>query len=142
MTREDREIISEALNRICACIAAIATVLEGTEAEGQPRGSPENAEPAAVSSGPANTPETAAEASEPPEGKQAAPPAEKTAETPPLPACTYEEAREVLSVKAKNGYRAEVKALLTKHGIRQLSDVHDPEMFAILKAEAGDIGNG
>ena len=55
---------------------------------------------------------------------------------------TYEEVRAILAEKSRTGFRAEVKALLTAHGYKQLSDVTDPEVFAALVAEAEEIGNG
>ena len=50
--------------------------------------------------------------------------------------------RAILAEKARTGYRAEVKALLTRHGVSQLSDVTDPREFARIVAEAEEIGNG
>ena len=41
----------------------------------------------------------------------------------------------------RKGFRAEVKALLTAHGLKQLSDAADPAVFAALVAEAEAIGN-
>ena len=38
--------------------------------------------------------------------------------------------------------KSEVKALLTAHGVKQLSDVKAPEEFAAIVAEAEAIGNG
>ena len=54
---------------------------------------------------------------------------------------TYEEVRAILAEKSRTGYRAEVKALLTAHGVKQRSDVTDPEVFAALVAEAEVIGS-
>ena len=48
----------------------------------------------------------------------------------------------MLAEKARTGYRAEVKALLTKHGVKQLSDITDPEEYATLMTEAEEIGDG
>ncbi len=56
--------------------------------------------------------------------------------------CTYEEVRAVLADKARNGFRTEVKALLAARGLKQLSDVTDPDVFAAIMAEAEGIGNG
>lgn len=55
---------------------------------------------------------------------------------------TYEEARAILAEKSRSGLRAEVKAILTAHGVNQLSDVRDPkELAAIIKeAEAIKLG--
>ena len=101
MTDKDRNpLLVQALERVCADIAAIAALLE----DDKPRG-----EPAAES----------------------APAAEKE--------CTYEEARAILAEKARAGFRSEVKAILTKHGLNQLSDVTDPKEYAAIVAEAEAI---
>ena len=54
---------------------------------------------------------------------------------------TYEEVRAVLAEKARTGFRAEVKALLTAHGVKQLSDVTDASVFTEIMTEAEGIGN-
>lgn len=63
-------------------------------------------------------------------------------EAQPEKACTYEEARAALAEKARTGFRAEVKAILTAHGLKQLSDVKDPREYAAIMAEAEGIGDG
>lgn len=63
-------------------------------------------------------------------------------EAQPEKACTYEETRAVLAEKARTGFRAEVKAILTAHGLKQLSDVKDPRDYAAIMAEAEGIGDG
>ena len=141
MTKKDRMTLVEGLNRICADIAAIAGILQDPETPSRSRGSPEpNAKQLTVPLEPVTTPETEPDPPVPAETPEE-PPA--TPESPPQgePA-TYEQVRKVLVDKARNGYRAEVKALLGKHGCEQLSDIHDPEIFAALIAEAGEIGNG
>lgn len=55
---------------------------------------------------------------------------------------TFEEARAVLAEKSRIGFRAEVKAILTKHGVKQLSEVTDPNVLAEMVKEAEAIGNG
>ncbi len=62
----------------------------------------------------------------------------KEEEMPKKPArtATLEEARILLSRKARNGYRAEVKALLTKYGYEKLTDISDPNIFGALLEEA------
>ena len=45
---------------------------------------------------------------------------------------TLEEARAVLADKARKGFRSEVKALLTAHGAKQLSDITDPAELGAL----------
>ena len=65
-------------------------------------------------------------------------PFEMQEEMPKKPArtATLEEARVLLSRKARNGYRAEVKALLTKYGYEKLTDISDPKIFGALVEEA------
>ena len=63
------------------------------------------------------------------------------AETP-MKEYTYEEARAVLAEKSRTGFRAEVKAILTRHGVTQLSDVKDPKVLAAIVAEAEEIKVG
>ena len=57
-------------------------------------------------------------------------------------AYTYEQVRAILAEKSRTGFRAEVKAILTAHGVKQLSDVKDPSEFAAIVADAEGIGNG
>ena len=52
---------------------------------------------------------------------------------------TYEEARAILAEKSRAGFRAEVKAILTAHGVTQLSDVRDPKVLAAIVAEASAL---
>ncbi len=68
--------------------------------------------------------------------------AEAPKEEAPIKVYSYEDARAVLAEKARTGYRAEVKSILTAHGLKQLSDVNDPADFAAIIAEAEVIGNG
>ena len=58
------------------------------------------------------------------------------------PTYTYEDVRAILAEKSRTGFRAEVKASLTAHGLKQLSDVKDPSEFAAIVADAEGIGNG
>ena len=91
MTKKDKALIVEGLNRICADVAALAAILE---------------------SGTSGT-------------------------VPHVPLSpTYEQVRAVLAEKARTGYRAEVKSLLTKHGVKQLSEITDPAEYAVLMKEA------
>ena len=53
---------------------------------------------------------------------------------------TLEQVRGVLAEKARNGFRAEVKALLTAHGAKQLSDITDPAELGALMKEAEKFG--
>ena len=77
-------------------------------------------------------------------------PAEKTkpeenpepeAVQPEKKTATYQEARAVMGEKARTGFRAEVKAILAKHNLNQLSDCKDPAVFAEIIAETEAIGN-
>ncbi len=66
---------------------------------------------------------------------------EAPAETPnPKRSATLEEARKLLSRKSRDGYRAEVKALLTKHGYAKLTEISDPLVFGALVEEAEGLG--
>lgn len=67
-------------------------------------------------------------------------PEPKKEEVEKLP--TFEEARAILAEKSRTGFRAEVKAILTKHGVKQLSEVKDPKVLAEMVSEAEAIGNG
>ena len=53
---------------------------------------------------------------------------------------TMEEVRGLLAEKSRNGFRAEVKALLTAHGVEKLSEITDPAELGKLKAEAEELG--
>ncbi len=54
---------------------------------------------------------------------------------------TLEQVRAVLADKSRDGYTAEVRALLEKHGAAKLSEI-DPDRFAALLADAEGLGNG
>ena len=70
--------------------------------------------------------------------KEEAPPETKTREK----VFSKEEVRAILADKSRSGFRAEVKALLTAHGAKQLSDISNPKELAALVKEAEVIGNG
>ena len=77
--------------------------------------------------------------------QQTAPPEDEKPDVPvetPVKEYTYEEARAVLAEKSRTGFRAEVKAILTRHGVTQLSDVKDPKVLAAIVAEAEEIKVG
>ena len=113
MTKKDKQVLIEGLKKLSADVADIAALLEGTDA-------------------PAKTQDTPAKDPAPiPETKEA-----------PAKVYTYEETRAILAEKSRTGFRAEVKAILTAHGVKQLSDVKDPDEFAAIVAEAEGIGNG
>ena len=103
MNQRDKALLAEALKRICADVALLATMFEDKTA-----------------------PETQDE---------------PAAETPQAPekVYTYEEVRAILAEKSRTGFRAEVKAILTGHGVKQLSDVKEPATLAKIVAEAESI---
>ena len=80
----------------------------------------------------------ASKATADPVKEEAAPAAEEVHEK----VYTKEEVRAILADKSRSGFRAEVKALLTAHGAKQLSDITDPQELAALVKEAEVIGNG
>ena len=112
MTKKDKQVLIEGLKKLSADVADLAALLEGTEAP----------------------------------AKKQDDPVEETApasmEEAPAKVYTYEEVRAILAEKSRTGFRAEVKAILTAHGVKQLSDVKTPEEFAAIVAEAEVVGNG
>ena len=135
MTKKDKAYLAEGLHQLCADLAAIATLFEQPE-EATPKPAPAEDPPAAPA------PEEKTEQApmltlDPP-----AAPTPFTLATAPAKPVTYEEVRAILADKSRTGYRAEVKALLTAHGVRQLSEITDPAVYAELIREAEEIGNG
>ena len=112
MTNKDKQVLIEGLRQLSTVVADLATALEGTEASTQKQCVP--------------TEVTA------PDSKKETPAKEYT----------YEEARAILAEKVRAGFRAEVKAILTAHGVKQLSDVEDGHVLDAIVAEAEVIGNG
>ena len=112
MTKNEKQVLIDGLRKLAADVADLASTLEGTE-------------------GPTQTQDVPAEESTP-----------VATEEVPAKVYTYEEVRAILAEKSRTGYRAEVKALLTAHGVKQLSKVKDPKVLADLVSEAGVIGNG
>ena len=53
---------------------------------------------------------------------------------------TLEEVRGRLAEKSRSGFRAEVKALLSAHGVEKLSEITDPAELGTLLSEAEKIG--
>ena len=72
---------------------------------------------------------------------QEAPAKEPAPEEAPKPV-TFEELRGYLAEKARSGFRAEVKAMLAKYGVEKLSEVDDPDTWAVMLEEAREIGHG
>jgi hypothetical protein len=75
-----------------------------------------------------------------PEAK-VSPPATQSKTAPKPKPVTLEQVRAVLAEKSRDGYTAEVRELLLKHGANKLSEI-DPAEYAALLAEAEVLGNG
>lgn len=118
MIKKDRTVLIDGLKKISTDIANLASVLEGADAQAQKTDA----------SAEKTTAEPAEEKSPAPEQEQAKP-------------CTYEDARAILAEKSRTGFRVEVKAILTSHNLKQLSDAKTPELYAAIIAEAEAIGN-
>ena len=112
MTEEVRKNMVDVLQKICGLVAVLGDLVESMDVT------------------------TSAQDISAPEPSPAP---EKEA---PAKVYTYEEARAILAEKSRTGFRAEVKAILTKHGVTQLSDVKDPKDLAAIVAAAERIGNG
>ena len=67
-------------------------------------------------------------------------PAEETDQDACEKTAKLEEVRSVLAEKSRKGFRAEVKALLTAHGVNRLSEISDPAELGKLMEEATKIG--
>ncbi|MFA5638376.1 MAG: rRNA biogenesis protein rrp5 [Anaerovoracaceae bacterium] len=78
---------------------------------------------------------------EPVEATQAETPVQAKVEKPKPKAVTLEEVRAVLAEKSQDGYTAEVRGLLEKHGAQKLSQIV-PANYAALLADAEELGNG
>ena len=137
MTKKDKATLVEALKRICADVALLASLFEDEEAwAGGPEGTGQ-----AGPGGPVGTEEAGpirmGRLAPSPSGL----PDPSTPDTSPIPSklYTYEETRAILAEKSRSGFRSEVKSILTAHGISQLSDVKDPNIFAAIVAEAEAI---
>ena len=113
MKKKDLSILIDGFRRLSADAAEIAELLSGTETTSKKTEVEPETEPT--------------------------PP---VAEEKPAKVYSFEEVRGILAEKARSGFRAEVKALLTAHGFKQLSDITDPSVFAALVAEAEELGNG
>ena len=67
-------------------------------------------------------------------------PAEETDPGACVPLASLEQVRGLLAEKSRRGFRAEVKALLTAHGVDRLSEIRDPAELGKLMTEAERIG--
>ena len=116
MTKKDKVLI-DGLRNLARAVADIAAALERSDAKAKA------------------APATPTPVQEP------APELAPVPEEAPKPV-TFEELRGFLAEKARNGYRAEVKAMLAKYGVERLSEVDDPDTWAVMMLEAEEIGHG
>lgn len=155
MTKKERTFLAEGLKKLCADIAAIACAIEGDEVpEAKPEPTAEKARApektrtgkaeAAKKSEESTPPSAKAEATEKAAEGQVLPTEKDAVNIPPVPEKTYtfEEVRGILAEKSRSGFRAEVKGLLAKRHVNQLSEITDPEELAQLVREAEGIGIG
>ena len=112
MTKKDKQVLIEGLKKLSADVADLAAMLEGMDAPAKKQDMPAEEVAPAVT------------------------------EEAPAKVYTYEKTRAILAEKSRTGFRAEVKAILTAHGVKQLSDVKDPKELAAIVAEAEVIGIG
>ena len=115
MKKKDLTVLIEGLRKLSADITEIADLLSGTETQKEKQEAPAD-----------------------PVKEEVTPAAEEV----PEKVYSKEEVRAILADKSRSGFRAEVKALLTAHGAKQLSNITDPKELAALVAEAEVIGNG
>ena len=120
MKKTEKAVLIEGLRKLSADAAWIADALEGKQADVQEAETEEIAAPVT---------ETPAETGQPEEAA-------------PAEVFSFEDARAILADKARAGYKAEVKALLTSHGVSKLSEITDQEELTKVVQEAKVIGNG
>lgn len=113
MKKKDITVLIDGFRRLSADAAEIAELLSGTESTSK------------------KTVEVQAGSETP------APAAEET----PAKEYTFEEVRGILADKARAGFRAEVKALLASHGVKQLSEITDTNVLAAIVKKAEEFGN-
>ena len=118
MTTNDKNVLLDGLTKLAEDAVSLAAFLKAITADsGEPDGAAQTTAPAETGDDSAKTPAPAKE-------------------------YTYEEAREILAEKSRLGRRAEVKAILARYGVKQLSDVKDPKKLAIIVAETEAIQIG
>ena len=62
---------------------------------------------------------------------------------PALPDVTFEKVRKIFTDKSSRGMKAEMKSILTAHGLQKLSDAKEnQQLLNILAAKAEATGNG
>ena len=118
MTANDKNVLLDGLTKLAEDAVSLAAFLKAiTPDNGEPDGAAQTTAPAETRDEPAKAPAQSK-------------------------VYTYEEARAILAEKSRLGHRAEVKAILTRYGVKQLSDVTDPKLLATLVAEAEEIKDG
>ena len=113
MTTNDKNVLLDGLTKLAEDAVSLAAFLKAITADdnGEPDGAAQTTAPAETRDEPAKAPAQSK-------------------------VYTYEEARAILAEKSRLGHRAEVKVILTRYGVKQLSDVTDPKLLATLVAEA------
>lgn len=78
-----------------------------------------------------------------PAKKSADLPKEETAppETPVEKTYSFTDVRGALAAKSKEGFKEDVKKLISKYGAEKLSDIN-PDDYAVLMKEVEELGNG
>lgn len=123
MKKKDNAALADAFRKLSSAAAEIAEALDNTVKKS------ETAETPAAE----NTAEPAARPTSKPVKGEAAAPAHEI---------KFTDIRTILAAKAGEGYRAEVKEILSKHNASCLSDLEShPEDFAEILKEAEAIGN-
>ena len=116
MTKKDKVLV-DGLKNLAQAMADLAAALEGSDAKAK-----------------------ASQASPAPVQEPVPEPAPASEDT--VKSVTMEELRAFLAEKSRSGYRAEVKAMLAKYGVEKLSEVNDPDTWAVMMEEAREIGHG
>lgn len=123
MKKKDNAALADAFRKLSSAAAEIADALDSTAKKSETSEIPvaeSTAEPAARS------------ASKPVKGE----------DTAPADEIKFTDIRTILAAKAGEGYRAEVKGILSRHNASCLSDLEShPEDFAEILKEAEAIGN-
>lgn len=123
MKKKDSTALAEAFRKLSAAASEIADALDSTDKKSEPAEAPKT--------------ETVAETTAKPASKPVKAEAETAAEK-----ISFEDIRTVLAAKAGEGFRSEVKEILSKHNASCLSDLEShPEDFAAILKEAEAIGN-
>lgn len=123
MKKKDIAALADAFRKLSSAAAEIAEALDSTA---------KKSEPAEAPAGESTTEPTANPASKPAK-EEAVVPADEI---------KFTDIRTILAAKAGEGYRAEVKEILSKHNASCLSDLEShPEDFAEILKEAEVIGN-